>query len=552
MVATVSVHASPGDARRSPRAVTALLALALAGRSIVSVAQIPPGMAQPGASRAQRVPEPEAAPGSPRTSVRDFLDLARHARHEEAARFLVVPPARAADAPELARQLAIVLERQAWLDVESLSPRQDGDEEDGLGQGVEQVGTIALDGRREPVRLVRVEDAAGARWAFSAATVAHVEAWYSAVAGRWFLEHLPPSLLRAGPLGLAWWQWLALPVAALVAMALGRALATITRGLLVRAASRTRSRWDDALLAGLRGPLAIAWGIVLLRAALPWIGLTAQAHAVVVSLLKGLAIAAIFWAAWRSVEVMAGMLAALPWAARSPSALNLIAVGKHLFRGLVAAMGAIAALAALGLPVTTLLAGVGIGSLAIAFGAQRTVENVFGSIALAVDQPFRVGDTVKVDDFTGVVEDVGLRSTRFRTPDRTLISIPNGRVADMRLESLTARDRMRFTQVVGLAYSTRHDQLLAVVAGFERVLAEHPKAWRDTILVAVKDLGAGSIDVEVTAWFAVTDNDEFGRARQDVLLGFLRVVEEAGTRFAFPTRIVHLVGEPGPEPSGIP
>ncbi|MGH7617378.1 MAG: mechanosensitive ion channel family protein, partial [Gemmatimonadaceae bacterium] len=172
--------------------------------------------------------------------------------------------------------------------------------------------------------------------------------------------------------------------------------------------------------------------------------------------------------------------------------------------------------------------------------AQKTVENLFGAFSIGVDQPFREGDFVKVDDFVGTVEGIGLRSTRFRTLDRTIITLPNGRLADMRLESFTARDRLRFAAVIGLVYDTSATQMRAVLEGFERVLREHPTIWPDAIVVRFSELAASSLNIEVMAWFRTSDWGEFQRIRQDILLRFMDVVEEAGTSFAFPTTTVHL------------
>jgi MscS family membrane protein len=199
-------------------------------------------------------------------------------------------------------------------------------------------------------------------------------------------------------------------------------------------------------------------------------------------------------------------------------------------------------LAAGGYPVGTLLAGLGIGGLAIAFGAQKTIENVFGSLSLVVDQPFRVGDFVSVDNFVGTVEDIGLRSTRFRTLDRTLISIPNGKLAEQRLESFEARDRMRLATTLAIQYGTTHAQMQAVLDGLERVLREHPLIWPDAVTVKFKALAESALEIEVMAWFKVPTWAEFQRCRQEVLLRFMQVVEDAGTAFAFPTHTVHLAG----------
>ena len=203
--------------------------------------------------------------------------------------------------------------------------------------------------------------------------------------------------------------------------------------------------------------------------------------------------------------------------------------------------GVLATLAAFGYPVTTVLAGLGIGGVALAFGAQKTVENLFGSVALAVDQPFRLGDFVKIEDFVGNVERIGMRSTQVRTLDRTLVSIPNGKLADMRIEDYASRDRIRFTCTVAGRLRHPEAQIQGILAGMEKVLRDHPKIWPDTVVVRFAGFGASSLDIEVMAWFLTTDYNVFRGCRQDTLLGFMRVVEAEGSSFAFPTRTVHLV-----------
>ena len=207
-------------------------------------------------------------------------------------------------------------------------------------------------------------------------------------------------------------------------------------------------------------------------------------------------------------------------------------VGGNLLKAGVLVMGAVTTAATFGYPVTTVVAGLGIGGIAFAFGAQKTVEHLFGSIALATDQPCRVGDTVKVDDVVGQVEYIGARSTRIRTPDRTLVTIPNGRLADSRIESYAARDRMRLATTITLGYDAGEAQVRAVITGIEGVLRAHPLVWPDVAVARLASLSPTTIDVEILCWFTTTDYETYRTARQDVLLGVMRVVDESGARFA--------------------
>ena len=144
---------------------------------------------------------------------------------------------------------------------------------------------------------------------------------------------------------------------------------------------------------------------------------------------------------------------------------------------------ALLSLDVIGINVVGVLAGLGLGGLAIAFAAQKTLENVFGAIAIAGDRPFQVGDFVTIGTDQGTVEDVGLRSTRLRTQARTVVSIPNGVVVAGRVENFSARDRIVYNPTIGLVYDTRPEQLRAVLDGFREVLRAHPRVFQESFRV---------------------------------------------------------------------
>jgi MscS family membrane protein len=364
------------------------------------------------------------------------------------------------------------------------------------------------------------------------------------------MDFLKSALYRPGPWDMLVWHWLSLFALVLVAMVVGWLLGALTRTLLGAIASRTRSPWNGALLRRAGGPVTLAWALLVFALLLPLLGLHPVPHSLVLRGVRAAATITVFWGLWRAVAVASEALGASRWALASVSARSVILIGARLARTLVGIAGVITALAILGYPIAGVLAGLGIGGIAVAFAAQKTLENLFGSLSLAVDQPIRVGDSVKADDVLGTVEEIGLRSTRFRTPDRTIVSIPNGRVADMKLESFSARDRMRLACTIGLVYGTTAAQMRNVLAEIERALRAHPKVWPDAMTVRFKDLGPSSLDIEVAAWFEVPES-EFPSIRQEMLLQFLEVVEKAGTAFAFPTRTVHVASAPA-SPTALP
>jgi MscS family membrane protein len=506
---------------------------------------------QPSEAPGTTEPAPPVAPDSPRASLESFLEAADAGRWADAANYLSLARDQRSRGEDLAKRLKSVLDRH-WIDLETVSAEAGGRRDDGLPPELEEVRPVVPIGpKAEPMRLVRRSDAKGAFWAFSPATVARIDAWYAALPERWLGETFGlDGLLRPGPFDILRWQWIALPLLALVAWALSWGLAGLTRWIFGHFRARTATVWRHELLASIGPPLTLAWAIIVFSVGVVLMQLTRSAYWFFHSMATAGLVFAFFWGLWRSIGVLSKQIRQLSWAARSPWVRNLLAVGNNLARGAIVAFGVLAVLSAFGFPIGTLLAGLGIGGLALAFGAQKTVENLFGSVSLAVDQPFRVGDFVKVDDFVGTVEDIGLRSTRFRTLDRTLITIPNGKLADQRLESFAVRDRMRLAATLGVTYSTTRSQMQTVLEGFERVLREHPWIWPEAMVVRFKEFGPSSLDIEVMAWFQVPTWGDFQLCRQEVLLAFMQVVEDAGTSFAFPTRTVHVVNENAARPVG--
>jgi MscS family membrane protein len=189
------------------------------------------------------------------------------------------------------------------------------------------------------------------------------------------------------------------------------------------------------------------------------------------------------------------------------------------------------ALSMLGVAVGILVAGLGIGGVAVALAAQKTVENLFGSLSIGVDQPFRVGDFVTVDGLSGTVESIGLRSTRVRTLDRTLVTLPNGKLADMRIESYASRDRIKLGCTLLVAHGASPKVLRAVLAALRKLLNEHPKVFPD-VSVALARVTDAAHEIEVLIWFKTTSGPEFLALREEVLLSMIDAIEGAGAKLA--------------------
>jgi MscS family membrane protein len=185
------------------------------------------------------------------------------------------------------------------------------------------------------------------------------------------------------------------------------------------------------------------------------------------------------------------------------------------------------------------VAGLGVGGIAVALAAQKTVENLFGGLTLIADQPVKVGDFCRFGEQVGTVERIGLRSTRVRTLDRTVVSIPNAEFANLKLENFADRDRIWLKVNLGLRYETTPDQLRHVLVHLRELLHAHPRIDPDPARVRFVGFGANSLDLEVYAYVRTRDYDEFLAVREDLYLRMMDVVAASGTAFAFPSQTVY-------------
>ena len=199
----------------------------------------------------------------------------------------------------------------------------------------------------------------------------------------------------------------------------------------------------------------------------------------------------------------------------------------------------------LGLPLYSVVAGLGIGGLAVALAIRPTLENLIGGIMLYLDQPVRVGDFCSFADKTGTVETIGVRSTKLRMLDRTLITVPNAALADMQLINWAKCDRMLINTTIGLRYETKNDQLRHVLVKFREMLHAHPKIHPDTVRVRFADFGQSSLDIGVRIYALTQDFNEYYAIREDVLLRMSEIVKESGSSFAFPSQTLYMGRDDG-------
>jgi MscS family membrane protein len=245
------------------------------------------------------------------------------------------------------------------------------------------------------------------------------------------------------------------------------------------------------------------------------------------------------WVSWRFASAVAEAIIASPRIAPESIDAHLIKICTRLL-GIVAA-AALLGMGAdrLGLPVYGIIAGLGVGGLAIALAAQPTIENLIGGLNLFADKPIQVGDSCRCGSDEGTVEAIGIRSTRIRGGDRTLTAIPNAALSKISIVNLTQRDRMLIKSVIGVRYETSPEQLRYLLVKIREMLLGHPRIHHDPARARFIGFGASSLDIEVFAYVMTRDRAEFLGIQEDVLLRVMDIVEQSGTGFAFPSQTLY-------------
>ncbi|WP_323771260.1 mechanosensitive ion channel family protein [Antarctobacter sp.] len=346
--------------------------------------------------------------------------------------------------------------------------------------------------------------------------------------------------LQRRALGLEVWQWIGL-AGYLLAMALTLALAW--------RAVRTLGSGSGVLatvVAQLAGPAGLLLAALLFLDASERFGLTLRAFGPVSALSAVLLILAMAALAYRTVSLVFGAL--MVQAARTSAYTDeiVLSLAQGLLKLLVILGALIACADVVGLPYEGVLTGLGIGGVAVAFAARETVANIIGGAILLSDRPFRKGDMIEAAGTLAVIETVGLRSTRLRTLDDTLMIMPNAQLSDQVISNWGSRRRRKVKMQIQLTYDTPRDRLARFVERLKEIYHKQPDADTDNVTIGITSLGPQSIDIELWGHFKVFTYDAQVTAQQALILDILALAEEIGVAFAFPTHTVHLA-RPTPE-----
>ena len=367
-------------------------------------------------------------------------------------------------------------------------------------------------------------------------------------AAAWIRDQLPETLTSTAFL-LENWQWVGLAILAVLGLFLDLIAVTIIGGATLRALKTRDLQVDEARLRKSLRPIghlvmAVAWWV-----GLGVLGLPEGAFWVLGGAVKFLAVFAGMRAAFKLVDTAAAALE--DRAARSASKFDdlLVPLVRKSSKVIVSAVGLVALAEAFNLSVSSILAGLGLGGLAFALAAQDTVKNFFGSLTVVLDRPFDVGDWVKIDDVEGTIMEVGFRSTRVRTFQNSVVSLPNAKLLTAVVDNFGAREFRRYSTRIGLAYDTPAAKLEAFCEGVRTLVKNSEKTRKDFYEVQVNELGAHSIEVLLYIFFVCDTWSQELAARHQLILDMLRLSEELGVEIAFPTQTLHVHQSTGDEAS---
>jgi MscS family membrane protein len=484
---------------------------------------------------------------TPSGTMLEFLQAAQAGDYGIAAQYLQLSPARRqSEGEQLATRLKVVLDR-AFTGRFNNFTLPDGIPQEGVPLNTQKLGTMSSGDVEADLDLVRVSDpSAGKIWLVSAATLAKVPELYDQVQARQVESKLPKVLVKHEFAGMPLWQFLALLFALPVAAALGWLVLALLE-IPLRWWARRRGELDVANWRSVSGPAWLLAGTLIHQSFAYYLHIPLLSRHYYFQITSIALIISATWIMWRVVQWSLRRVRNRALARGHAGTGSLMLLGERIVKAVIFVAGVLAVLGNLGFNMSTALAGLGIGGLAIGFGAQKTIENLFGGVSVLGDEVFRVGDVCRFGDRTGMVEDIGLRSTRIRTDERTLVAIPNGTVATINLENLSRRDKILFKTTLGLRLESKADHVRFVLAEIRRLLYSHPKVETKTVRVRLIDISGTSLSVELVAYVLTRDFNEFAAVREDLLLRMMDVMEDAGGGLALPSQTLYLSRDGGVE-----
>jgi MscS family membrane protein len=522
-----------------------LLSLLLAGFSTMNVAWAEEPIADPETS--QIIPEDALDRGTPKRSINGFLSASSAFDFSTAAQYLDMrnlPPAvDKLGGVELSRQLNHVLSQVVWLDDYSLSDSPLGIKGDGLPGFRDALITIPAKNGDVPLWMQRVPRGDGENiWKLSNRSVAQIPALYDEYSYSEWVESLRVRLPDdISFLGFELFKW----VIMLGAAFLSWPVLYLTVRLFLRLFASPEKPTYPLLRKILTGPLVVVCILLITELIVMKLGASAKAQEIMKA--NTLNTIVIIWFCWSVINlVKAFQEDKLKTQGRAGAAKLLKPIGA-LFKLVFLIFGALFWLANLGVNIATLLAGLGVGGLALALALQKPIEDIVGALTLFAQAPVKVGDLCQYGIHKGHIEEIGLRSTLIRTLTNTLVHVPNARIAHIEIENISARTKIRYWPTIRLRYDTTPGQLRTVTSNIYKMLEKEERAYDEPLRVRFTDFDHDAILIKIHSFLKTTNFTEFQKIAEDLNLQIMDIVLAAGVQFALPSRSIYMEGANDPE-----
>jgi MscS family membrane protein len=480
---------------------------------------------------------------TPYGTVFGFLQAAQSGNYSIAAQYLQMNPARRqAEGDALAQKLQAVM-NAAFAGNLKPSRDREGTPQEGVSPDHQKLGTMSSGDVEAELELVRVSDPnAGRIWLIASDTLAKIPELFDQVEARQVETRLPKWVVKHRLAGMPLWQWFALLLLIPIAGAIAWILLVFFQ-IPIRWWAR-RNGHAELESRSVSGPAWLLLGALIHRILATYLDIPLLQRHYYAQITAVAVIIGANWILWRVVRWFLRGVRNRALARGHGGTGSLMLLGERLVKAFIFMMAVFLIFGVLGFNLNTALAGLGIGTLAVGFGAQQTIANLFGGVSVLGDEVIRVGDVCKFGDRTGTVEDIGLRSTRVRTEERTLLAIPNGTVATINVENLSRRDKILFKTILGLHPNTSQEHLRSVLSEIWRVLSDHPKIETRTIRVRLTELTASALNAELFCYVMTRDYNEFAAVREELLLNIMNLVEDSGTSLASASQTLYLSPDP--------
>lgn len=487
---------------------------------------------------------------NPRGTVNGYIQAVADENYIRASRYLNLKRSLRSDR----QRKRIVLKLQSLLDqggdmkaTSLISDNPTGSTNDNIAENLDIVGTLSTDGSEINLYVENIGGTTAENpplWQFSSSTVAAISGVDDdemSILNSTLPDNLKEQTLGGVPVG----HWLAMVILAVVSYLLSWLLVALG-GLIIRGVwkkARQPEKWLIVQALGL--PLRLYITVLLFIEASQQIGISIIIRQRFSTITVTIGIAAILILMWRLTDILSEYIKNRMTIRKRISAISVILFIRRMAKTAIIVIGVIAVLGAVGFDVTTWIAALGIGGLALALGAQKTMENFVGSVSVIADQTVRVGDFCRVGDIKGTVESIGMRSTRIRTLERTIVTIPNGQFASTNVENYAHRDRFLFNPVLELRLETTREELKKVLELTRNMLKNHELVIDEGSKVRLTGFTANGYKVEVFCYVQATVFDEAQEIQEDVLLKLLDIVVQSGTDFAYPSQTLYMTTDKG-------